>query len=140
MSQVGGTVVRRNVGSVKAFWRLIFGVTGERDNRKGSHLHVPPSVTQANTPSRQVSMSFLPHTPFAASFYLKAFSLQDFLHPHLFSASSNSSLKLSISIPSHPQHPIFHHPHMLFFLLSTLSNTPFLQKCLLFSISSLLNL
>ena len=110
MSQAGGTVAGRNVGSVKAFWRLILGVTEERDNRKGSHLHVPPSVTQANTPSRQVSMSFLPHTPFAASFYHKAFSLQDFLHPHLFSASSNSSLKLCISIPSHPQHPIFHPP------------------------------
>ena len=142
MRQPGGAVVRRSVGSVKAFWRLIFGVTGERGNGKGSHLHSPPSVTQANTLSRQVSVPFLPHTPLATSFHHKTFSLQYFLPPHLVSASSNSSLKLSFSIPSHPQHPLFQPPtHMLFFPLSTLSlNSPFLQKCLLFNISSLLNL
>ena len=110
MRQAGGAVVRRSVGSVKAFWRLVFGVTGEGGNGKGSHLHSPPSVTQANTLSRQVSVPFLPHTPLATSFHHKTFSLQYFLPPHLVSASSNSSLKLSFSIPSHPQHPLFQPP------------------------------
>lgn len=84
---VGVAVVWRNVGSVKELCGLIFRVAGERDNSKGSHLHFPPSVTQAKTPSLQVSVSFLPNTPFPTSFLHKAFSLQYLLHPHLFSTS-----------------------------------------------------
>lgn len=41
--------------------------------------------------------------------------------------------------PLIPNILFFTHPHMLFFLLCTLSNTLFLQKGLLFNISSLLN-
>lgn len=84
---VGVAVVWRNVGSVKELCGLIFRVAGERDSSKGSHLHFPPSVTQAKTPSLQVSVSFLPNTPFPTSFLHKAFSLQYLLHPHLFSTS-----------------------------------------------------
>ena len=140
MRQAGGAVVRRTVGSVKAFWRLIFGVTGERGDGKGSHLHSPPSLRLTHYLAKSPCPFFL--TPLWQHLFTTKLFLSSTSFPHTLSQPPQIlPLNFPSPYPLIPSILFFSHPHMLFFPLSTLSlNTPFLQKCLLFNISSLLNL